>query len=329
MLILKRIIYFFLAACSILGAHIFLFSQQSNFLVWALLALALVPGTEPFLSRLKTVFFTSAFALITVLIADQLRHQPYFQAVYFAILTGTLIYFGHEKKYLRAAIIILLITLSVLFFPALIWQRTDYLFYASGTALLLFLQIIEWPYQGRDVWQFVFKQTITLFGSFNDHIFACLLQPDYPNRQYLYENRLHMNRQALYRALLTLTTLTHDYPNPKHVKLIEQLRLLFSLMQNYAEIRYRVSDHTTFSLCEEELKTLMQTINLALQKIKFCQRTDNAAELYEAIKHFIANYHHILQVSAPEPLVFLLFIDSLKQLDVALIDLEELACNSA
>jgi hypothetical protein len=80
----------------------------------------------------------------------------------------------------------------------------------------------------------------------------------------------------------------------------------------------RVSDHATLELCANELFVISQAINGELtamiktifRKKKSC---DNG-KITIAINRLEENYYHVLQITAPDPLAFVLFINSLKML---------------
>lgn len=131
--------------------------------------------------------------------------------------------------------------------------------------------------------------------SLNNKIFSCFLEPDYPQNEYLYERRLHMQKNKCIKKIRN----THSF-----------YEKLFIIMLDYAQLRQRVSDHHTFSLCRVELIAIQQAINHLLQspaKLNYIETFEEKINRFEDI------YQNVLRVTAPDPLVFMLFIDSLRQ----------------
>ena len=88
---------------------------------------------------------------------------------------------------------------------------------------------------------------------------------------------------------------------------------LFAIVLDYAQLRHRVGDHTVFGICHLELLSIQQAINKMISDLIADSLTppqDNV--LLEKIDRFEEIYQNVLRVTAPDPLVFVLFIDSLK-----------------
>jgi hypothetical protein len=159
----------------------------------------------------------------------------------------------------------------------------------------------------------------------NNEIFSCFLQAEYADNIYLYERRLHIQKNKCLNAIGRLRDLVHCNKETKLVQeknqpLFWQKKLdqFYGLLLDYSQLRRRVSDHTTFSICTSELTAICQEIDRLFEGLivlmlgkKFFP---NVSMLDEKILKLEESYHHILQISAREPLVFLLFIFSLKSL---------------
>lgn len=127
-------------------------------------------------------------------------------------------------------------------------------------------------------------------------IFACLLQAEYIDNVYLFERRLHESKR---KSLLCLAKLRES-----------KLDTLFDLLMDMALLRHRVSDHTIFSLCANELSAISEELSKIFLEMGGVVRDEIA--LAEKIQLFEDMFHHVLSVTAREPLAFLLFIASLK-----------------
>jgi len=148
--------------------------------------------------------------------------------------------------------------------------------------------------------------TITLENMclFSEEIFACLLQSDYPENIYLYERRLHERKQAVLRTLRNNNKLENIY----------------DALQDCSQLRHRVTDHTIFSVCSEELAAISRALSsVFVVMIKHKKKVVDTSLLDQAISHFEDIYAHVLQVTSREPLVFLMFISTLKGLSDELI----------
>lgn len=127
-------------------------------------------------------------------------------------------------------------------------------------------------------------------------IFACFLQPDYIDNVYLFERRLHESKR---KSLLCLARMRE-----------RKLDTLFDLLMDMALLRHRVSDHTIFSLCSSELSAISEEISKLFLEMSGIVRDEIV--LAEKIQLFEDMFRHVLNVTAREPLAFLLFIASLK-----------------
>lgn len=153
----------------------------------------------------------------------------------------------------------------------------------------------------------------------NDDIFACFLEPAYQDNTYLFEHRIHVQKNHLLVSLIALRK--NLLPETNAVAhscsvMVMQLDKLFDLMLDYAQLRRRVSDNAIFSVCFVELLGIRDEINKLLSDMVSTFPKGNfhlsTQGLLEKINRFEEVYQSVLQVSAREPLVFLLFIAGLK-----------------
>jgi hypothetical protein len=146
-------------------------------------------------------------------------------------------------------------------------------------------------------------QALLQLGRLTDAIFTCLTSEDYPDNLSYYERRVQKQKiKSLARM------------GGKQAKFAYDNRLsLLEIIMDMGQIRRRVKDHTIFGLCKIELTNLSSTIidvlAMSNNKARIEQRL---AALEQAINQFDDVYEHVLKVTAREPIVFILFMSSLR-----------------
>lgn len=138
----------------------------------------------------------------------------------------------------------------------------------------------------------------------NQDIFNCFLLPEYASHLYLFERRLHLQKKHVMQAIAKL-----DGPADRQARVY--LDQLYDGMLDYAQLRRRVTDATVFEICKKELIDIQNDIDQLL----FGMIRKNDLDTMSFINHIQRledQYHQVLHVVAHEPLVFLLFIFSLK-----------------
>jgi len=107
------------------------------------------------------------------------------------------------------------------------------------------------------------KTAINSLERLNDEIFACFLQPSYPDNRYLFERRIHLEKNKFMLSVieleqLNLTSFQQDS--------LQKLNQLYDLILSYSQLRWRVVDHTIFLLCTDELTDLATCISQVFSK---------------------------------------------------------------
>lgn len=134
-------------------------------------------------------------------------------------------------------------------------------------------------------------------------VFACLTAPEYPDNIYLFERRVHKQKIKCIRLLKSKTTLGRHYLS------------LFEIILDVGQLRRRISDYTVLGLCENELMTLQESMTGLLTAAGSTPRHDRMYAAYaHAINQFEDIFEHVVKVTAREPLVFILFIGALREL---------------
>lgn len=178
----------------------------------------------------------------------------------------------------------------------------------------------------RSHWQRLLYRTQRLSAD----IFACLLENDYSEALYLYERRVHVSKDLVLQSLLQLRDMTSE----PQLTAAQQENLqaqcdkfddVISHLFACAQLRYRVSDPNVFAVCRPELMGVAAALQQIFQQMRnnlTHQKKALPTSLVEtAIARLDDSYQNVLQISAPEPLVFVLFMADLRAL---VADMEQL-----
>jgi hypothetical protein len=167
------------------------------------------------------------------------------------------------------------------------------------------------------------RQYLKALNQLSDDLFICLLESEYGKLIYKYERRIHFSKNKLWCSSTRINNLKAKHAHSLGAHANKLTAIFFSL----AQIRYRISDHTLFSVCQSDLQQLQQAIARCIlaQRDQHQSCSVELNQLYKAIKHFELTYQNVLQVTSSEPLSILLFIFDLYRLHDELreIDLNE------
>ncbi|HSW68777.1 MAG TPA: hypothetical protein VLI69_01295 [Gammaproteobacteria bacterium] len=161
-------------------------------------------------------------------------------------------------------------------------------------------------------------------------IFNCYLQRDYFSKIIHYEKIIHQARLKLMRIMKKIRKSDEQ-------KNLNQLEKLYETIFSLNTFKLRILDHTTFEVCEPELKKTSQSLDAALRFVvvflekQFCQKekislrnisTRTARDMLEKSAKMIGNlsrqidkleelYRTTLQVISESPIFFLFFVQDL------------------
>lgn len=236
-------------------------------------------------------------------------------AMYLFFVTVAATYFGlRYPSYLYPLFIVnISAILASCLGPTLHQNLELMLFIVSATILAVLFQLIYIPgfvrYEVRS-WT---KESLRNLKLVSQEIFACFLRPEYADNIYLFERRLHVRKTRYMRSIRKLREAAHISKIKTPIKKIDEL---YDILMDCAQLRRRVSDHTVFALCANELSAISVEISKLFTEM-IASRTNEKSSidtipLAEKIKLFEDNYQNVLRVTAREPLAFLLFIASLK-----------------
>lgn len=185
----------------------------------------------------------------------------------------------------------------------------------AGIGVVVAAQIILLPYFNRDEYRRCKIQVLKSLSRLSETVFACLILPEYSDNIYSFERRIHKQK---IKCLTSMALLAQREQAAAASSLeVRKLQTLFEMLVDIGQIRRRVTDHTVFSLCTDEMKG----IDLAIKDL-FTAFAGGDGEQQEAallalgryITQLESTFEHILRVTAREPLVFVLMLGSLKTL---------------
>lgn len=324
-LAIKRLIYLLLVTLLAFVAEYQFANSEAYWLLWTALALSLLASCDTFMRTMAVICLTGVVAALLAYLAAICAYLMPLLAIYLLIITITCMYLGqHYPKYFLSALMINLLTLLSGGLPATL---ADYghrlLFILAGTGMAAGLYLMFWPYFTRNKLQSYLVLSLRHLMQLNNEIFSCYLQPDYSSNIYLFERRLHLQKDKCLVAMRRLFNIIQLIGEKNGIEknallndLFRRLNLLYDLMLDYSQLRWRVTDHSTFAVCDPELTAILNEMNLMFREAisLFAHQSHqlHTARLQETIQKLDDNYQSVLRVAAREPLVFLLFIASLK-----------------
>ncbi len=135
----------------------------------------------------------------------------------------------------------------------------------------------------------------------------------YPQHVYSVERALHFKRL---RCLSVIETWQPIVERSGTTMAYTCLQESFTLLVDASQLRFRISDFTVFGLCADEIKQLSQVLVTGLTQLEHQADLTSAqlAPIQRALAEWDAIYQQVINVSAREPIVFILFAETLKRL---------------
>ncbi len=323
----KRLIYLILVTVAAFAVQFKFDHAQNYWLIWSALIISLLTSGETFKTRILIMLLTGVAAGLSAFFAASLISLFPVLAIYlFIVTTGCMLLSQCNPHYFLMAFIINLFALISAGLPATMPDSVDrFIFILMGTAIALIFQVVFYFHFVINEWHWFIMMTLRQLRKLNDEIFSCFLQSEYIDNIYLYERRLHLQKNKCMTSIIRLREMTPLIEKSLPEKEKNQHRLvqkkadqIFDLLLDCSQLRRRVSDHTTFAVCSNELTAICQEIERLFEGLIAVvmgkKIYPNINMLQEKIQQLEETYNHVLQVSAREPLVFLLFIFSLKAL---------------
>ena len=125
---------------------------------------------------------------------------------------------------------------------------------------------------------------------------------------------MHWQRNAFLISLTTVRNVLSRFNNAKRadfIKLLQYVEQLYEILLAIGLLGYRVSDHSTFEVAHKELLALAEGVTAYLKALAAQLRRGRLAvptNFAESIQELQDINHDALVVVAPDPMVFILFI---------------------
>lgn len=329
---LRRLTYFIIIAVAALSASGLQPFAPTYWLIWSAFSLSLITFGNTFAQRFFCILLTGIGMAAAVSLAGLAAMFPPLFYAYICAATLFLVY--AMNKWPAYGLPLFLLNMFVLLgiYPDAdsSAQAIPASFILLGMLIALLPQFIFWPhYISNQIKQTILVTIKELQGLTND-VFYCLLQPDYKDKLYLYEKRIHIQKTKLLTARQRLHNQIEENKNLSGAKkdalhaVLAQLDLLYESFVSCAQVRWRTTDHTIFAVCQQDLAGILQEINRAYDEFILALTTHNKlhadlSPLNVRINQLEQTYQSVLQVTAREPVVMLLFVTNLQTFAAQLI----------
>lgn len=323
----KHLIYLTLTTCSAFAFYFIAQGEERYWLIWSCLLFSLIAVGKNFADRLCILVVAGiGFALEVLLFSLLVKSKWLAPTAIFLITFASLFLTERFWQYFYIFFLANLFAVLAVSIPTQLSGSLDRsLFVSIGILISLFFQaIFRWQFIDERVRHSI-VDTLRYFKWLTNDVFACFLQPAYTENIYLFESRIHKQKIRSMKCLNQLNEATKAVKNRhdstiKTRLFLEMFNRIFILIQDLSQLRRRVSDHTIFDVCRDELVHVNDDITRIFTKLAQQIHAQNDVLetsidlLGQHIEQLEAVYTSALQVIAREPLVFLLFIASLKSL---------------
>lgn len=321
---IKRLSYLILVAFSVYFIQTRINNVEANWLIWAAFLLSLITTGDSFKRRFNIIIITGLLAGFAAFLVGSLTISPLLVTLVLFLITLVGVSAGetYPAYFMQMSIVIMFAILSGHFSNSHSENLTRFVFIVTGVAIAAVLQIIFYPYFIRNELNPYIIISLRNLRKLNKEIFSCFLEPEYADNIYLYERRIHFGKNAFLRSLSRLREMTKlaetklsDLEKENHERWLIQLEGLFGNMLDYAQLRWRVTDYTTFAVCRDELIKIAiesdKCLDAIIAHVRQKKYFTSIDQLSQAVNQLENNYYQVLQVASTQPLIFLLFIDSL------------------
>lgn len=307
-----------LVASTAIAVEVMLAGSQSYWIVWSALTLSLIIIGNTFLKRIGAVVGLGVLLAIAAVITNiGAMFMPVFLVVV-AIITLACVWLSQRKsEYFYPFVILNLFAVMSGMLPVSIPGSMDRaLCILVGTSIASVCQLIFLPGFAKSERDASVCLLIKYLRLLSQDIFACYLQPAYADNVYLFERRIHSQKTRCIRLLADAYSKMGNVSQNKTI--IATLENVFESLLACSLLRFRVTDQSVFAVCCSELTEIYDQLDKNLVEMAAVYQHKNpflnTEGLQEKIELLENNYQTVLQVTAKEPVVFLLFISSLKSL---------------
>lgn len=312
---LKRLLYLILVTLTAFALSHSMSGSQRYWLVWSALFFSQITLGNSFKKRIFVIVLTGVLTAIVVFIAGSLTSQLLLLTLFLSLVTflGVLLGLLLPEIFFLTFIINLFALAAGGIPPGLNENSQRFFYILGGTAIAVVWQILFWFHFFRNEIQSFLMISLHNMKQLSKAVFTCFLQPEFVENRYVFERRLHVRKNRVMYAMKQL----RDCGNQANQfsNLFSHLEHFYEIILDCAQLRYRVTDFTVFAICRNELAAicheLEKVFNEMIRLVEGKASTLDISPFMKKIELFSANYQKVLQITAREPLVFLLFIDSL------------------
>lgn len=307
---LKQAIRTFLATVLALGFGIYFHLEQMYWLILTTILLTQIRGNAPVWRHLVMILLTGLTAAILVFLVSTLT-QPYL-VLMVTLLTGFCVYIGLKNADIFLPIFLLnFLVLLASGLPQLAQGTERFIAMLLACGIAIFVNLCCWPQSVKQERNKLLKQFFVSLSQLQKTFCLIYLDKTWQKNEIHYERKIYLSTAQILYIVERLRHLSIP------ATLLNLLEKVYVNVLSLGNLRYRVSDHSTFEIIHPELKKLCETIQAIL--LNLTQKKPPSLEPFEHnILALEEVYRSALQVAAREPLVFLLYIAALKNLQAQL-----------
>lgn len=161
-------------------------------------------------------------------------------------------------------------------------------------------------------------------------VFSCIINRDFIANQQEYSSKLILQTRALMKMMQLIRMQFSDQD-----KLISRLENLYEIVFSLDLLKHRLFDHSTFEVCESELKSVSRSISEKIAEASVYIKTQSKPRIIKSrekpfcwseqavvsLQAFEALFQVTLQYITSDPMIFVFFIRNVKSLHDELISL--------
>ena len=196
-----------------------------------------------------------------------------------------------------------------------------------GTLIALLANVLIRPRRLQRDTREMLAQCVMNIKNLQQLLFASYIAEDYQTKHYSYEKNIHAINQKILLDLQNVRALVKYTADNVFYQALRRTESLFELTLALGNLRYRVNDATTFGVVADELRALSEALTIIFDELAnqiLGKKIElSLSLLQERTERFEESYRTALQVVATDPVVFLFFIQQLKDIKAELQNLQK------
>lgn len=288
---------------------------EAYWLILSALLLVQVYFNDLFWKNIFLIFISGVIIALNVFVANFAAENMLVLAFYLLFTTFVTVYVGlfNSTFLLTAFFINLFGTLSA----GLSVDDGDIIARVGcvllGTCVAMLVRIIFWPPRIKQELKRELDDCLSQLNDLQKEIFAIYLNRDYLDKHYGYEIELHQKRMQILAFIQKIRSLSVKKTAAAGLakKCLNHVTNIYEIIIALGNLRYRVKDHTTFEVCEKELKQITEAISSELIDLAKHKSTSDLSHLLTGIRAFEEIYRNTLILVGNDPIVYLISIRNL------------------